>query len=210
MSIALPVTYTQMRASDIDDVVACYHHIWMSDNSNPYVARVFVMHYLETATFAQVARSNDGTFAGVIIAAINGKPLLFPDAKSEREHIERTLQEQGVHDIYAYLTRAQWLEEDSDIRANTQAELELFMISEQARGVGIGAQLWGRLQDALAQADVAHYFLHTDTSCDFSFYDHHGLERVAQRLHADHPEDDDEPIPFTDDLFIYRGVVHKS
>ena len=53
---------------------------------------------------------------------------------------------------------------------------------------------------------VRAFFLHTDSSCDFGFYDHKGLSRVAERLAADHPEDADlAPGMNTDDQFIYRA-----
>lgn len=55
-----------------------------------------------------------------------------------------------------------------------------------------------------AGCGVEWYYLHTDSSCDVGFYDHHGMQRVLTRLAADHPEDGDE-----DDLYIYAAEPER-
>ena len=105
-----------------------------------------------------------------------------------------------------FFVREGILEEDSDVTATTQAELELFMVNPDVRGAGVGGALWRQLLAALRSMGVRAFFLHTDSSCDFGFYDHKGLSRVAERLAADHPEDADlAPGMNTDDQFIYRA-----
>ena len=48
--------------------------------------------------------------------------------------------------------------------------------------------------------------LHTDSSCDVSFYDHKGLNCIAARYAADHPEDGAD----MDDIFIYAGTPENT
>lgn len=80
------------------------------------------------------------------------------------------------------------------------------MVNPDVRGAGVGGALWRQLLAALRSMGVRAFFLHTDSNCDFGFYDHKGLSRVAERLAADHPEDADlAPGMNTDDQFIYRA-----
>ena len=59
-------------------------------------------------------------------------------------------------------------------------------------------------------APLPAFYLHTDSDCDVSFYDHKGLDCIAHRS-AERPagapiEDSKEPL--FDDMFIYRGRVN--
>lgn len=55
------------------------------------------------------------------------------------------------------------------------AVIELFILSPAARGKGIGGKLWENGLQVFADHDVKDYVLHTDSDCDYSFYDHKGL-----------------------------------
>ena len=80
------------------------------------------------------------------------------------------------------------------------------MVNPGVRGAGVGGALWRKLLAALRSVDVRAFFLHTDSSCDYGFYDHKGIIRVAERIAADHPEDANlAPGMNTDDQFIYRA-----
>ena len=60
--------------------------------------------------------------------------------------------------------------------------------------------------DYFANCQVARFYLHTDSSCDVSFYDHKGLTCIAARYAADHPEDGTD----MDDIFIYAGTPENT
>lgn len=214
------VIYRPMQYSDLNAMVDCFNRVWpqgervQQPSVGLLVSKYLTLHYLTLSTWANVAVLDDGTFAGVTLVRVAGDMPLFDQAAVDLEHTRQELLASpagaqalsGIED--GFFMHEAILEEDSDIATTTQAELELFMVSPNAQGKGVGRTLWNDLYAALAEHNVHAFFLHTDSSCDYGFYDHKGLQKVAERLHADHPEDDDSVIGgITDDQFIYRGEV---
>ncbi|MEE0654554.1 MAG: GNAT family N-acetyltransferase [Bifidobacterium criceti] len=212
------VHYRAMRWEDLDDVTASFDRVWPQREGiagTPLalpIARYLTLHYLEQSTWANVAELGDGTFAGVTLARVEGRPALFAQARDALETVRALINAdpRGAQMLdmfeHVFLVREDILEEDSDVRADTQAELELFMVNPDVRGHGVGRALWEDLLGALRAMGVRAFFLHTDSSCDYGFYDHKGLTRVAERLAADHPEDAELAEGLTtDDQYIYRA-----
>ncbi|MFR0603333.1 GNAT family N-acetyltransferase [Bifidobacterium pseudolongum subsp. globosum] len=212
------VSYRPMDWNDLDTVAACFDRVWPQGPAlagTPtalLVARYLTLHYLEQSTWSNVAVTAEDDFAGITLARVVGRPTLFPQAHEEfiRTRALLLADPRGAATVTmfedGFFVREGILEEDSDVTATTQAELELFMVNPDVRGAGVGGALWRQLLAALRSMDVRAFFLHTDSSCDFGFYDHKGLSRVAERLAADHPEDADlAPGMNTDDQFIYRA-----
>ena len=212
------VSYRPMDWNDLDTVAACFDRVWPQGPAlagTPtalLVARYLTLHYLEQSTWSNVAVTVEDDFAGITLARVVGRPTLFPQAHEEfiRTRALLLADPRGAATVTmfedGFFVREGILEEDSDVTATTQAELELFMVNPDVRGAGVGGALWRQLLAALRSMGVRAFFLHTDSSCDFGFYDHKGLSRVAERLAADHPEDADlAPGMNTDDQFIYRA-----
>ncbi|MDY3690188.1 GNAT family N-acetyltransferase [Bifidobacterium pseudolongum] len=212
------VSYRPMDWNDLDTVAACFDRVWPQGPAlagTPtalLVARYLTLHYLEQSTWSNVAVTAEGDLAGITLARVVGRPTLFPQAHEEflRTRALLLADPRGAATVTmfedGFFVREGILEEDSDITATTQAELELFMVNPGVRGAGVGGALWRQLLAALRSVDVRAFFLHTDSSCDYGFYDHKGLIRVAERIAADHPEDANlAPGMNTDDQFIYRA-----
>ena len=200
------VSYRPMEWNDLDTVAACFDRVWPQGPAlagTPtalLVARYLTLHYLEQSTWSNVAVTAEGDLAGITLARVVGQPTMFPQAHEEflRTRALLLADPRGAATVTMF--------EDGDVTATTQAELELFMVNPDVRGAGVGGALWRQLLAALRSMGVRAFFLHTDSSCDFGFYDHKGLSRVAERLAADHPEDADlAPGMNTDDQFIYRA-----
>lgn len=212
------VSYRPMDWNDLDTVAACFDRVWPQGPAlagTPtalLVARYLTLHYLEQSTWSNVAVTAEGDLAGITLARVVGRPTLFPQAHEEflRTRALLLADPRGAATVTmfedGFFVREGILEEDSDVTATTQAELELFMVNPGVRGAGVGGALWRQLLAALRSVDVRAFFLHTDSSCDYGFYDHKGLIRVAERIAADHPEDANlAPGMNTDDQFIYRA-----
>lgn len=154
---------------------------------------VELAHHLGHATYVRTAML-DGDFAGIIaVRATNPHDV----AKSS-----------GVHSLWyqnRLLAIAPWFAGTSDETAVGVAlapvatemvltqeflnsgdsrsawEITLLVIGPAFQGNGIGKAL---LADAIAYLrhhGVAGFFLATDDGCDFGFYDHLGLERIATK-----------------------------
>ena len=152
------------------------------------ISRHFVLHYLEPTTRAIVAEL-DGRFMGVTLSRVAGEPLAFPQAKQELAAINGELNRSTLGAKTLSETE-QWhemelrMEREIDINDVARGEIELFLVAKSARGHGVGGSLWRQAMDYFANCQVARFYLHTDSSCDVSFYDHKGLNCIAARYAA--------------------------
>lgn len=60
-------------------------------------------------------------------------------------------------------------------------EIVLLILDPGARGRGLGRELFSGAESYLAEKGAHEVFLYTDESCDWSFYEHRGLRRAAER-----------------------------
>ena len=206
------IVYRPVVWEDVEAITDAFCRTWgAGESDDPDIARRichhFVLHYLEPATGGDVAESEDGVFLGVTLARVEGEPVLFPHAGEELARVNAALDatEAGA----ATLARTNlWheveerMEDDIDLNATVHAELELFLVAEQARGKGVGGTLWRRVLGYFAEHGQSRYYLHTDSSCDVGFYEHKGLDLVAERYAADSP---DTHVGSGEDIFIYVG-----
>lgn len=65
-----------------------------------------------------------------------------------------------------------------------QGEIALFAISPEYRGQGIGKKLYQYVQDYMRAEHMNDYYLFTDTSCNYRFYEHQGMERRCEKDHT--------------------------
>jgi len=82
------------------------------------------------------------------------------------------------------------------------AEVALFVICPRAKGLGIGSQLYYRFLKSLKAHDIQHYYLFTDTSCNYKFYELKGLKRSCTREYK--PQTANHASL---DLYLYTGAV---
>lgn len=59
--------------------------------------------------------------------------------------------------------------------------LQLFIVSENARGLGIGKTLLNYLLDYMKQMSVKHFYLYTDDRCNYKFYDSQNFDKINQK-----------------------------
>lgn len=84
-----------------------------------------------------------------------------------------------------------------------QAEIVLFLVSPEAKGQGVGGRLFAHMLDRFHALGIRQYFLFTDTTCDYGFYEHKGLQRAGVRnLALAHGEQLQ--------CFLYQGRVNDK
>ena len=64
------------------------------------------------------------------------------------------------------------------------AELALFAVSSSCRGKGIGKMLFQSALNYMKQEKLKEFYLFTDTSCNYGFYEHQGMKRRLEKKHV--------------------------
>ncbi len=212
----MTVEFRDVKLGDIDAIVKEYERTWgiskeVGQDASLSLSRRFVLHYLEPSTHGTIAEV-DGKFMGLLLARVFDAPVMFPEVRSMLLEQEREMKSQNdenyaraLEEAYAMRALETKLEAKSHINDLTQAELELFLVSPDARGHGVGGGLWRHTMHMLRNNGVNRYYLHTDSACDVSFYDYHGLSKDASWLHKDHPYDIERAKSLVEDLYIYSG-----
>lgn len=90
--------------------------------------------------------------------------------------------------------------------------LQLLVISPDARGLGLGRRLMQAGLSLIKAAGATRYRLSTDEGCDWQFYEHIGLRRIAEDTLAlpAEAEQDDNDRSFTArsfTYFVYEGAL---
>lgn len=147
------------------------------------LARLYLASCLSNQTFLRVAQV-DGTPAGVIM----GK-----DCRVHRAPVRYQLQQAAAALSLLssregrMVARAFSCIEQVDRALLKDAgreyagELAFFVVDETKRGLGIGVQLFQALLAYMDAQGIARFYLYTDSSCNFGFYERQGLRRCGQR-----------------------------
>lgn len=155
--------------------------------------RVELAHHLKHATYVRAAMLN-GNFAGIIAAAPTGireaQASADVNALWYQDHLREvapwaagTKEETAIGASLAPVTAEMVLTREflKSEDARSAWEITLLAIDPAAQGHGIGKTLLMDVIAYLQSHDAAGFFLATDDGCDFGFYDHLGLERIATR-----------------------------
>lgn len=67
---------------------------------------------------------------------------------------------------------------------NYDGEVALFVMDSDYRGKGIGGKLFKYLLDYMKEIKANEIFLFTDTSCNYKFYEHKGMNRRGEKKHT--------------------------
>ena len=64
-----------------------------------------------------------------------------------------------------------------------QGEVAFFVVNAEYRGYGIGGKLFDAMLSYMKQEEIHDFYLFTDTSCNFSFYEYKGMKRQQEIKH---------------------------
>ena len=74
---------------------------------------------------------------------------------------------------------------DSELLENSKqsfdGEICLFAVSEECRGAGVGKRLYSAAVDYVKSEDARSYYLFTDTTCTYQFYEKRGMKRIGEK-----------------------------
>lgn len=140
---------------------------------------------LSEASMVTVAEV-DGNIAGVILLSADGEP------KHGRMLMKSTIDSAATihahsNEVASYFYDRMKIENEHDDKLLKDAEasvdydgrIVLFIMDPQFQGLGIGSRLFQAAKDYFAEKNVENYYLFTDSSCNYPFYDHKGMRRAG-------------------------------
>ena len=65
-----------------------------------------------------------------------------------------------------------------------QGEVAFFAVNSKYRGIGLGKKWFEAAQDYMKGQQINNFFLFTDTTCNYPFYEHRGMKRRGEHTHT--------------------------
>ncbi len=172
------------------------------------MAKVFLSSCLTNQTYTQVALLNNQPI-GVIMAKDSKShkcPLKYK-IKQANAIISLYLSKEGRETSKIFSSVS---EIDKELLKESQKEYEgelaFFAISSQARGHGIGKKMFSDVLDYMKSKDVNNFYLFTDTTCNYGFYEHQGMTRRNEKSQSFLIKGKETKMTF----FIYDYCTNKS
>lgn len=182
-----------------DMASAAMEGTWLDDSERDRVARLMatdeIAAYLQEMTWGVKALLK-GRMVGVIVTHGTHTSVetaehfghVGAEARKRADELLTAARERAEHPNNIEPTEPIYLDE---IRATKEMRAEadlgsiprilLLVVSAEARGHGLGKRLINRALDHFRRHGAERYWLVTDTDCDWTFYEHLGLERLADR-----------------------------
>lgn len=169
------------------------------------LSSVFLSSCLTNYTFSRVALDS-GKPIGIIL--VNNKhkhkcPISLKIQKA-KHIISLLLSKKGretakifgtVSDIYKELFK--------ECNKKYPAELALFAVDPNYQGKGVGKKLFELAITYMKKNRIKEFYLFTDTSCNYGFYEHNGMKRKQEKMHIFNVHGQTAKINF----FIYEHKI---
>lgn len=181
----------EMREYQKQDFNALTHIIretWHYDEfSSPKtagkLAKVFLSSCLTNYTFSRVAVLN-GKPVGIILGKDTGcHKCSFMQRIGQIKAIASLLLSREGRKVSKIFESVNGVDQQllKECGKSYPAELALFTVDSECRGKGVGKMLFQSVLDYFKQRDLDEFYLFTDTSCNFGFYEHQGMVRRCEK-----------------------------
>ena len=187
----MQITLREYQKEDFKVLENIIRETWHYDEfSSPRtavkLARVFLSSCLTNHTFSRVALMNDKPIGFILVKniAIHRCPLKYR-LKQMKSILSLYLSKEGrkVTQIFANVNGID-KRLLADVDKSYPAELALFAVDTSCRGKGIGKRLFDSALGYLKEQGLNEFYLFTDTSCNYGFYEHQGMVRRCEREHV--------------------------
>lgn len=204
------ITLREYRKEDFRVLQDIIRKTWHYDDfSSPKtaqkLARVFFSSCLTNYTYSRVALDNEKP-VGIILVNNKAKHKCPFSLKIQqiRAIISLYLSKEGrkVSKIFESVNGIdKGLLKECEIKY--PAELALFAVDSTCRGKGIGKQLFQSALEYMKGQKLDTFYLFTDTSCNYGFYEHQGMIRKGEKKHIFHVNGQSVKMSF----FIYDYAI---
>lgn len=172
---------------------------WLDDSERSRISRLMatdeIASYFADMTWG-VKAIMDGKTVGVVVThgthttadAVEKYGRVCAEARRRAEELLTAARERSEHagnpepGENAYHDELRATEEmREEIGLDGQPRILLLVVSPEARGQGLGKRLLEKARDHFRRHGAERYWLVTDSDCDWPFYEHLGLSRMAER-----------------------------
>lgn len=186
----MQIKFREYQEEDFEVLESVIRETWHYDEfSSPKtattLARVFLSSCLTNHTFSCVALVDEKPVGIILVKdiAIHRCPLKYR-LKQLKSILSLYLTKEG-RQVSKIFENVNGIDQEllADINKSYQAELALFAIDSSCRGKGIGKKLFDYAIDYLKKRKLTEFYLFTDTSCNYEFYEHQGMVRRGEKEH---------------------------
>ncbi|WP_279166879.1 GNAT family N-acetyltransferase [Thomasclavelia cocleata] len=180
----------EYQDQDFNELMNIVRETWQYDkfcNSKTAnkLAQVFLSSCLTNYTFSQVAVLKDKVVGIILAKDIKQHKCPFKNRiKQLLTILSLYLTKEGrkVSKIFADVSQI-----NKQLLKNCttpySAELSLFVVSSTCRNTGIGKVLFQSVIEYMNRQKLNNFYLFTDTSCNYGFYEHQGMIRRYEKEH---------------------------
>ncbi len=186
----MQIQFREYQKRDFQPLKEIIRETWRYDEfSSPKtasnLAEVFLSSCLTNYTYSQVSVLNDKAVGIILVNDIKyHRHTLYNRYRQVKSVIKLHISSEGrkVSQIFKNVKCI-----DSQLLSSCQkgypAELALFAVSPCCRGKGIGKKLFHSALNYMKRRNINEFYLFTDTSCNYGFYEHQGMTRRCEKEH---------------------------
>lgn len=186
------ITYRDLIKDDYEEVkkLICeafgFNDFIKDKKTLDYLLSIYLQSCIIDSTFSKVAVKNS-TVIGIILG----------NAKKDKNKIRKP---HNIFSIVCYVAKLLFSSKENkepmkeftkiqntykelikERKKDFQGCLQLFIVSKDCRGLGIGKSLVSTLFKYMQTFNVASLYLYTDTRCNYGFYDSHNFKRINEK-----------------------------
>lgn len=178
---------------DIKEAIRIIYDVWFFDIEDPIVGHTisnyFLLHYLRNSTVLRSAVDENDKLIGLLgLTDKRSKPQLSESKwVSFKAAMYEALSFIGMYvlpgsqtpRLFDGLFIANYRKLRKMVPCPDAPEFLVLIADPKARGMGVGKALMNEGENYLREHGFNKYYLLTDSSCDYGFYDKIGMERVV-------------------------------
>lgn len=200
----------QGELTDRDSIYQINYDTWFRDDNHTQeekrytqaVASLDMNSYYPISNYLLLAESHDEVL-GMILGNIpdeNGHYFneFLSDGQDEAYVVSKANNELRKDYQAFYESEKQFAKFIDKKVSQYDAYLNIFAVSNKAQGHGIGSALFKKAMSDLKEAGAKNFYLKTDTTCDYTFYDHVGMTQLIKQVEDNNYE-----------RFVYTGDLDE-
>lgn len=178
------VLLREFQPQDTDALADIIRITWGYDKFGSYetackLARAYLDLCLINQTYTQVALVDDIPVGIIMGKNISEHKCPVHLSMRQKQSMQDLCTTQEGRDAAAFYKTIGEINETMLKRCGKtyQGEVAFFVVNAQYRGLGIGGKLFDAMLSYMKQEEIHDFYLFTDTSCNFSFYEYKGMKR---------------------------------